>query len=141
MRRPCLGGVSDDWRLAAHFLVALYAGGLLRRVVCASPPADKRTELSAAVLFSLLATPHLLTYDLSYLLIPLTYLLAARRAAESTGVPAREAILYLCATLAPLYALLGFSLVPLVLVWLLHDLAAHRHDPVSAGEPISEQPA
>ena len=66
---------------------------------------------------------------------------AARRATGRPNVPSREAVLYLCATLAPLYVLVGFSLVPVVLVWSLHDLAAHRHDPVSAGEPIADEPA
>lgn len=135
------GGPSDEWSLLGHLLVVVYAGVLLRQVVGSRSPEQERLELSAAVLFSLLATPHLLTYDLACVLIPVTYLLSARRATGRPNIPSREAVLYLCATLAPLYVLVGFSLVPVVLVWSLHDLAAHRHDPVSAGEPIADEPA
>lgn len=120
------GGPWDEWSVLAYLLVVLYSGILLRRVVSSRARGGARVELSAAVLFSLLATPHLATYDLAYLIIPLTYLISARHEAGDRNVAARETALYLCAMLTPFYYLLGFSLVPFVLVWSLHSLATHR---------------
>jgi hypothetical protein len=75
------------------------------------------------VIFVLLVTPHLLTYDLSYLLISIAYLLSMHQfGKEDASRP--EILLYLCATLAPLYSFLGFSIVPGVLIWVLYSLGA-----------------
>jgi hypothetical protein len=117
------GDEYGGWAMSAHLFLVTIAGVLLWRVV-RMPLADRgRLEASAAVIFTLLATPHLLTYDLSYLLIPIAYFLSMHHAGkEDASRP--EILLYLCATLAPLYVFLGFSIVPGVLIWVLYSLSA-----------------
>lgn len=122
------GGTFAEMGMAIHFLLALYAGFLLLRVInahrCgADGIAASRLELSAAVIFILLLTPHLLTYDLSYLLVPIAYGLAARRKLEAAIAVPLSSVLYLFSTLAQLYLPLGFSFVPLAMVGALHVLA------------------
>jgi hypothetical protein len=108
--------------LSAHAVVVLLAGFFLWRIGCSRPQDEGRSESAAAVLFLLLATPHLLTYDLCYLLLPIVWLLhSSRKGDGSASLPA--VVLYLCATLAPLYLWIGFSLVPAVLLGVLFALS------------------
>lgn len=95
--------------MAIQAALTVLAGWWLFRVT----RTNSRLELAAAVPFILLAIPHLLTYDLVYLLIAVVSLLSSCR--ERPGLLAPAVLLYAAATLAPLYALIGFSLVPLVL--------------------------
>jgi hypothetical protein len=116
------GGDFSRWAMLAQLLVTAYAGSLLYRIVRSRRQGSGLVEASAGVLFTLLATPHLLTYDLSYLLIPITYLLSLRKAVKNPGIMTSVQLLYVCTTLTPLYLFLGFSIVPVVLLWALHSL-------------------
>src|SRR5260370_27077282 len=71
------------------FFRTLHPQGRARQDLSLSVPAVPRTrndesrtrwriEQSALVIFSLLLSPHLLTYDLSMLLIPIAYLLSGK---------------------------------------------------------------
>ena len=128
-----LGDGYERWALAVHGLVVLCAVVLLYRVVRSRPMGRGRIEATAGVLFSLLATPHLLTYDLAYLLIPITYLISLRMSANDPGVPISALVLYVCGTLTPFYGFLGFSILPLVFLWALDSLI-----PVSRQVPEGE---
>jgi hypothetical protein len=114
----------------AHLAVAGCAGLLFwkflrsrRAVAGGGEGADAwRFEESALVLFSLLLAPHLLTYDLSLLLIPAVNLWIAQLGGDREEMPI-GVMLYLFATLCMLYLAIGFSLVPLALLWGLYRLA------------------
>jgi hypothetical protein len=128
-----LGEAYGRWAMLVHLTLAAGAASLLFRIVRKHHKDLGLVESSAAVLFALLASPHLLTYDLTYLLIPLTYLLSGRRTACSPELPMPESLLYLCATLTPLYGLLGFSIVPIVLLGTLHSLTRAKPEGSSQG--------
>ena len=130
------------WAKLVHFLVAGYAGWLLWRIVQMTRSQSIGTcpvEASAAVLFSLLLTPHLLVYDLSLLLLPIALLCtvpsvnattvstdAEPVGQRSTTTLALGLALYGSAMAAPLYLLTGFSVVPLVLLATM-QWCAHEH--------------
>jgi hypothetical protein len=126
--RLILGMQYSNLALLFQIPVVIYAGILLRRVMGFGPFDDRRQELSAAIIFSLLATPHLLTYDLVYLLIPVTYMLSSRNPLRDTQVQNSVTILYLPSTLAPLFVLI--SLIPVALLWSLHLIAHHSWTPI-----------
>jgi hypothetical protein len=119
--RPILGIQHSNFALLFQIPVVTYAGILLHKAMRPGPFDDHRHELSAAVIFSLLATPHLLTYDLVYLLIPITYLLSSRNPLRNAQVQNLATILYLPSTLAPLFVLISF--IPVALLWSLYLIA------------------
>jgi hypothetical protein len=86
---------------------------------------DWRLEESAVVLFSLLLAPHLLTYDLSLLLIPAVNLWIAHMGTDREEMLI-GIVVYLFATFAIFYLAIGFSLMPIVLLWALYRLACLR---------------
>lgn len=122
------GGAFAELGMAIHFLVAMYAGILLMRIINSQRHAAKqiaatRLELFAAMIFILLLTPHLLTYDLSYLVIPIAYGLDVRQKPHLVVSALLCAVLYLFSTLTQFYLLVGFSLVPITMVGVLRVLA------------------
>lgn len=82
-----------------------------------------RIEQSALVIFSLLVSPHLLTYDLSMLLIPIAYLLSAKMNNGEEEERWLGGLLFLSAMLPRIYFILGFSLVPAAMLWTLFQMA------------------
>lgn len=72
------------------------------------------------------ATPHLLTYDLVLLLVPLAWLRAPVTHERPEARVRLGVALYLAASASPLYYFTGFSLVPLVLAWGLFQLTLWR---------------
>jgi len=106
-----------------HLGLAAVAGWWLLRIRRRLP----ELEFSAAVPFLLLTIPHLLTYDLVYLLVPVVALLVLSRTRPELLAPA--VFLYAAATLAPLYAFLGFSLVPVVLLGVVYLLSRSHEVP------------
>lgn len=94
-------------------------------------------EYPAAILFILNSAPHLLTYDVSLLLIAITYLLMLYKTESRLLVPI--CLLYGTAMIAPLYVATQASLVPVsmlvVLGWLFVLQAAKRKQGSSEEEP------
>jgi len=82
-----------------------------------------RIEQSALVIFSLLLSPHLLTYDLSMLLIPIAYLLSGKMQVSAEEERWLGGLLYLSAMITFIYFLIGFSLVPVVMLWTLFKVS------------------
>jgi hypothetical protein len=117
--------------LAGQLAIALLAGFLLLQIVRASrrlAPGGaeaehaRRYEYAAAVLFMLVATPHLLLYDVSLLAVAILWL-------WSTPGWRMGVVLYLSTTVpaALLYLALRFSLTPLLALWVLARMADHLH--------------
>jgi Glycosyltransferase family 87 len=111
------GAESRNWVMCLHLATILLAGWFLIRIV----RKNKTLELAAGIPFALLTIPHLLTYDLTYLLIPVAVLLSHIRTRPFYLIPAT--LIYASATLSPLYTFLGCSLVPLALLLSLYLLA------------------
>jgi Glycosyltransferase family 87 len=82
-----------------------------------------RIEQSALVLFSLLLSPHLLTYDLSMLLIPIAFLLSGKLNIGQQEERWLGGLLWLSAMLPRFYYVIGFSLVPAAMLWTLFRMA------------------
>jgi hypothetical protein len=106
-------------------LVAIAAGWMLFRVIAGVSPATQETgqrqtpqEYASAVLFMLLLTPHVLTYDLVLLAVPLIYLWSSSRWRLGVALYLATSVLAM-----PVYDAIGFSLVPLVLLAVLYRLA------------------
>lgn len=108
------------WADFIHLGLDAIAAGFLFRAVRHRATAP-HAELAIGMLFTIFVIPHLLTYDLVYLLIPVTALLSQLRSNPAYLLPIT--LIYASATLAPLYALLGFSLVPLALLIAIYLLA------------------
>jgi hypothetical protein len=87
------------------------------------------TEYSALVIFSVFLTPHLLTYDLSLLLIPVAFLWSMGKADHFEEMKIGTGV-YLSAIPTFLYYF-TFSLVPAALLWALFRLA--KRSPVARG--------
>jgi hypothetical protein len=107
------------WTTIIQLLFDLLATLLLYRIIRTSLKGSD-VDMAAGVVFMLFILPHFLTYDLTYLLIPVTALLVLARTEPRYLTPA--VLLYFGAALAPLYALLGVSLLPvllLIVLWLL----------------------
>jgi hypothetical protein len=120
-------------------LVAVAAGWMLFRVVVGTSPAAPKAgerqapqEDASGVLFMLLLTPHVLTYDLVLLAVPLVHLWSSLR--WRLGVA-----LYLVTSVlaVPVYNAIGFSLVPLVLLAVLCRLATTESPHISELETVS----
>jgi alpha-1,2-mannosyltransferase len=103
-----------------HAIIAFAAAWQLWRIVRPFSKSSLRREQSAAVLFTLLVTPHLLVYDLTVLLFPIAVLWAEHQRSDedSTSLP-DGLLLYSAAMLAPAYLVTGFSIVPVALFWVL----------------------
>src|SRR5205823_11826652 len=67
-----------------------------------------RIEQSALVIFSLLLSPHLLTYDLSMLLIPIAYLFSGKMGIGQDEERWLGGLLYLSAMVTFIYFIIGF---------------------------------
>ncbi len=120
--RNLLGPAWADASKLLHAPVALAAVVLLgritangRRAAAAGRVEDAALEYAAVLLATLLATPHLLTYDLVLLLPVLAWLWAPFGGGRPAGRVVLGAALYLAGAATPLYQLLGFSLVPAAL--------------------------
>jgi hypothetical protein len=119
-----LGPSHVGWALFAQLCLTAYASSLLYRIARSQPPGSGLVAESAAVLFTTLATPHLLTYDLTYLLIPIASLLALRDS-DNGVLSVRIAVaLYSVCMITPAFGFLGFSLVPVFLLLALRSLAS-----------------
>jgi hypothetical protein len=82
-----------------------------------------RIEYSALVLFSLLLSPHLLTYDVSMLLIPIAFLWSGMMGIGPEEERWLGSILYLAAMITFIYFIIGFSLVPAAMLWTLFQMS------------------
>lgn len=82
-----------------------------------------RIEYSALVLFSLLLSPHLLTYDVSMLLIPIAFLWSGKMGIGLEEERWLGGILYLAAMITFIYYIIGFSLVPAAMLWSLFQMS------------------
>src|SRR5262249_39428295 len=82
-----------------------------------------RIEQSSLVLFSLLLSPHLLTYDLSMLLMPIAYLFSGKMHVGEQEERWLGGILYLSAMITFIYFVIGFSLVPAAMLWTLFKVS------------------
>jgi Glycosyltransferase family 87 len=109
------------WIRVVHFLVAAVAGAALVRIAwvqresprtSADQDAARRIDEASLVLFIVLATPYILTYDLCLLLIPICHLWSIRRDEDALAPVAMGTLLYLSGMALPLYTLIRFSLVP-----------------------------
>jgi apolipoprotein N-acyltransferase len=74
---------------------------------------------SAGICFSLAVAPHLLTYDLTMLILPIYWAERTRLRDDAPAAPLLGEVLYLAAICWPFYAMLNFSLVPLALLAVL----------------------
>jgi hypothetical protein len=117
-----------------QFVVAGWAGLMLYRIAsterlaslanastaapCEAASMPTFREQTAAVLFSILLTPHLLTYDLVLLAAPLVYLWSSVH--WRFGI-----VVYFAASMLviPLYNTIGFSLVPMVTAVVLYRMS------------------
>jgi hypothetical protein len=106
-------------------LVAIAAGWMLFRVIAGASAATQEAgqrqtsqEYSSAVLFMLLLTPHVLTYDLALLAVPLVCLWSSSRWRLGVAIYLATSVLAM-----PVYDAIGLSLVPLVLLAVLWRLA------------------
>jgi hypothetical protein len=97
-------------------------------------PCGWQCEQAAAVVFTLLFTPHLLLYDLLLLLVPIVYLLETSRWRQALAI-----YLATSALVMPVYAWGDVSLVPFVLVAVLYRLLRHGHRTDSAGVHTHER--
>jgi hypothetical protein len=110
-----------------HLAVAAVAALLFFKIVWSERRSlasglSGRREYSALVIFSVFLTPHLLTYDLSLLLIPVAFLWAMGKAAGHFEEMKIGIFVYLSAIPTFLYYF-AFSLVPVALLWALDRLA------------------
>jgi hypothetical protein len=115
-----LGATYSRWAVLIQLLLVIYAGSLVLRIPRREWGIGVAQEVGTAVLFGLLMTPHLLTYDLTYLLIPITYLVSGTHVSGDPPLSWPAVLLYLGATLSPLYGFLGFSMMPILMIWALH---------------------
>jgi len=104
-------------------------------------PRFVRLEQAAAVLFTVFAAPHLHTYDLVLLLIPIVHLLSWAHQQEPSAELGLAGLLYLSCSITFLYALIGFSFVPAVIVFglVVIDLSARgkrNPAPMAEGLPL-----
>jgi len=109
-------------QLPFDVLAAWFLFNIVRRNVTV-----KAMEIAAAIIFTLFIIPHLLTYDLTYLLIAVAALLSQIREHPCYLIPVT--LVYGFTTLAPLYALSGFSLVPAALLASLYLLSRFAASP------------
>jgi hypothetical protein len=97
-----------------------------------------RIEQSALVIFSLLLSPHLLTYDLSMLLIPIAYLFSAKMHIGEEETRWLGGLLYLSAMLPRFYYVIGFSLVPAAMLWTLFKVSQFAKRSSQRDQPSKE---
>jgi Glycosyltransferase family 87 len=112
-----LAGGESAWIKVVHLLVAAVAGVVLVRIAWIQGRSQVNQDLwrideASLVLFILLATPYILTYDLCLLLIPICKLWSLNRGKDGFLPVAAATMLYLFGMMLPLYSLLRFSLVP-----------------------------
>jgi hypothetical protein len=98
-----------------------------------------RVEQSALVLFSLLLSPHLLTYDLSMLLIPIAYLLSGKMHIGEEEERWLGGLLYLSAMLPRIYYIIGFSLVPAAMLWTLFKVYQFANQTARRDQPSQDK--
>lgn len=120
---PFLNADQRFWATIIQLLFDLLAGFFLYRIIRGSNQVSN-LDMTAGIIFMIFILPHFLTYDLTYLLIPVTSLLVLARTDIRYLMPA--VLLYFGATLAPLYAFLGVSLIPVVLLMVLWLLQSYR---------------
>lgn len=126
--RNLLGPEWADLSKLLHTGVVFVAAGLLWRV----RTQESRMEYSAVLLFTLLAAPHLLTYDLALLLPVCVWLCVPVGGDRPPERVALAVALYLAGAAAPLYHFTGFSVVPLILLGGLFVLARFAQGPEDA---------
>jgi len=97
-----------------------------------------RIEQSALVIFSLLLSPHLLTYDLSMLLIPIAYLLSGKMHIGQEEERWLGGLLYLSAMITFIYYIIGFSLVPAAMLWTLFKMSQFAKQKIQRDQPSKE---
>jgi hypothetical protein len=98
-----------------------------------------RMEQSTLVLFSLLLSPHLLTYDLSMLLIPIAHLLSGKMHVDQEEERWLGGLLYLSAMITFIYYLIGFSLVPAAMLWTLFKVYQFANQTARRDQPSQDK--
>jgi hypothetical protein len=128
-----LAGILTNWLGASsanacklvHLLVTAGCAGLLLQIVRVSKQRENgsshgteagRLEQAAAVIFTVFAAPHLHTYDLVLLLVPIVHLLNWAHQPQPSAELGLAGLLYLAGSMTFVYLVTRFSLVPAVLV-------------------------
>lgn len=94
-----------------------------------------RLEQAAALLFTVLAAPHLNTYDMVLLLLPIVHLLSWAHQPRPSAELAVAGLLYLACSITFAYPWTGFSVVPVVIVLaLVNILTSTRAEPAKVSE-------
>ena len=101
-----LGGMAG---MLVHLPVLFVVSGLL----VVTPKCKWKVESALAVCFMLLATPHLLLYDLTFLAIPAVMLLGRHWRFSAALLFGASAVIM------PLYANFNLSIVPILLIYLI----------------------
>jgi hypothetical protein len=97
-----------------------------------------RIEQSALVIFSLLLSPHLLTYDLSMLLIPIGFLFSGKMQIGEQQERWVGGLLYFSAMITFVYFVIGFSLVPAAMLWTLFKMSQFAKLATRRDQPSKE---
>jgi len=97
-----------------------------------------RIEYSALVVLTLLISPHLLTYDVSMLLIPVAILWSGKMQVGEDEERWLGSVLYLSAMITFIYFLIGFSLVPVAMLWTLYQLSRFAKRSALRSQPRPE---
>jgi hypothetical protein len=139
-----------DWCNRVHLLAALVASYWFFRTVHPKGrpltwqvdqeeyQKNWRIEQSALVIFSLLLSPHLLTYDLSMLLIPIAYLFSGKMGIGQVEERSLGGLLYLSAMVTFIYFIIGFSLVPAAMLWTLFKVSQFAKQRIQREHPTRE---
>jgi hypothetical protein len=83
-------------------------------------------------------SPHLLTYDLSMLLIPIAYLLSGKMHIGQEEERWLGGLLYLSAMITFIYYIIGFSLVPAAMLWTLFKMSQFAKQKIQRDQPSKE---
>jgi glycosyl transferase family 87 len=94
-----------------------------------------RIEQSALVLFTLFLSPHLLTYDVSMLLIPIAFLWSGKMNIGEERERWLGSVLYLSAMITFIYYIIGFSLVPAAMLWTLFQMSRFAKQTANPVQP------
>jgi Glycosyltransferase family 87 len=97
-----------------------------------------RIEQSAVVLFTLLLSPHLLTYDVSMLLVPIAFLWSGKMNVGQERERWLGGVLYLSAMITFIYYIVGFSLVPAAMLWTLFQMSQFAKQTAIRDQPKRE---
>lgn len=113
-----------------HLLIVIWAAGALYKIICNvstenhAAPSMLTREDAALVIFVCIAAPHLLTYDLCLLLIPISWLWFSNMGKIQVECALGQ-LCYFLSTLVPFYIITRFSFVPFFLLICIAVLKQH----------------